>query len=241
MKVVFLSIEILDNWKAIIIHFFILPLLRTLMFVLLNFTITGQYNLTVIATSIVLSGSLTALSHITSSFVNDTMRGIDRELARKNPLSLYYWGSKLLVIFLFSFLLIISNLMILGFLGLPTALMIRSLFISPLLISYGLIIGATASILGWGRPNPYGFSNFISEAALILAGIIAPYQQFPPLFRLLTCTLPYAQTMDVLFNPASVGALLMDALIAFVWLCIGIGVYSYKVHRIDQLERRTMI
>lgn len=119
--------------------------------------------------------------------------------------------------------------------------MMQSIKLSPLLIIYGLIIGATTAILGWGRSNPYAFSNVIAEIALILAGIIAPYQQFPPVFRWLTYGLPYARTMMRFFTPQSPKTLAIDSLIAILWLVIGVIVYTYKVHHIGKFQSRTMI
>lgn len=241
MKIVLSSIEILDNWKTFLIHFFLLPLLSTALFVLLNMTITRQYNEAVVVASILLSGSLTASNQMSASFVNDTIRGIDRELARKNPSSFYYWGSKLLVIFLFSLALVTSNLIILKMFGLSMVLAIQNVMISPILIVYGMIIGATTAVLGWGRPNPYVFSNFIADATFILAGNIAPYQEFPPFFKTLSYVLPYARTMNTLYDGNISSALIIDVGIAIAWLIVGMIVYQYKIKNIGKYQRRTMI
>lgn len=242
MKVVLSSINVLDNWKTFLIHFFILPILETLVFVAINYQITSSYNSGLVVASLLLASGTTAINQMGASFTQDIIRGIDRDLVRKSPYNLYFWGSKFLVIFLFSLALFISNSLLFWVVGIDINTLLRGLVLSPLIIFFGLIVGLTCSILGWRLQNHYAFTNFFASFALVFAGVMVPYNLYPPVFYHMTYLLPFARIMGMLSQGNfSLNLVLVDGFIALIWLVIGLIVYDFQVKRISTYTRKGML
>lgn len=242
MKVVLSSINVLDNWKTFFIHFFILPILETLVFVAINYQITSTYNSKLVVASLLLASGTTAINQMGASFTQDIIRGIDRDLVRKSPYNLYFWGSKIVVIFLFSLALFISNSILFMLVGIDINALLGGLILSPLIIFFGLIVGLTCSILGWRLQNHYAFSNFFASFALVFASVIVPFYMYPPVFYQLTYLLPFARLLAmVLQNNFSINLVIIDSFIAFMWLIIGLIAYHFQVKYINSYTRKGML
>lgn len=242
MKVVISSIDVLANWKTFVIHFFILPILQALVFVAINYQVTASYNSELLVASLLLASGTTAINQMSASFIQDVMRGIDRDLVRKSPYNFYYWGSKLVVLFLFSLALYVTNGILFWIVGVNLSDLLLGLVLSPPIILFGLIVGGACAILGWRLDNHYDFSNFFSSFAMVFSGVVVSYQLYPPLFYQLTYLLPFARTIAVILQGTLAWQLvLMDALIALVWLIIGFTAYRYQLKRIASYTRKGML
>ncbi len=242
MKVVLSSIDVLDNWKTFLIHFFILPILETFVFLALHYQITASFNSRLVVASLLLASGTTAMNQMGGSFTQDIIRGIDRDLVRKSPYNLYFWGSKFVVIFVFSLTLFLTNSLLFWLAGVDSRALIMGLLLSPLIILFGLIIGLACAICGWRLQNHYAFTNFFVSFALVFSGVVVPYWLYPPLFYPLTYILPFARIMAMLFSGAfSVHLFLQDGLIALVWFLLAVICYQYQVKRIATYTRKGML
>lgn len=242
MKVVLSSINVLDNWKTFIIHFFILPLLETLVFVAINYQITSTFNSELVVASLLLASGVTAINQMGASFTQDIIRGIDRDLVRKSPYNLYFWGSKFIVIFLFSLTLFLSNGLIFWLVGIDLNTLLKGLLLSPMIISFGLIVGLACSFLGWRLQNHYAFSNLLASLAMVLAGVMVPFYLYPPVFYQLTYLLPFARIIAIVFQESpSLKFILIDTIIALIWLLIGLITYHLQVKHITSFTRKGLL
>lgn len=232
----------LSSWKAFIIHFFILPILESLIFVAINYQVTGNSSYEVLLASIILTGALTSINQISGSFVEDINRGIDRDLVRKSPYNFYFWGSKVVIIGLFAQALVLTNTLMFVLFQIIPIQALTYLILSPLLILYGLVIGFTCSIIGWRMQNHYGPSNFMSQFALIFSGIMVPYHLYPTIFQQLTYIVPFGRTLSQIHaHSFHIELLVIDLIIFGVWLFLGVLLYHYQYKRINLFTRKGML
>lgn len=230
MKIQFSSLSYLQNWKTRFIHFILIPLINLCLLVLIDAQYTNSFSWSVAVATVVLSGGTLSMSSMAQLFVMDRNLKIDKEMVVSRPYSVNYWSTKILTSTLAGLILIMINLIILFFFKAPFELLVRAVFMTPLIVISGVIVGFVAAIGAWQKGNPYFYVNIVSSLATIVAGTLVLVDHYPQWMRLISYVFPFSQTIR--YVVIGKGDVYLDILIDFLWLVLGIICYKIQIKRI---------
>ncbi|WP_025728903.1 hypothetical protein [Atopobacter phocae] len=230
MSVIIKSLPYFNQLKTFVLYFLILPIFQALLYVLIAQDYIGENTQHIMTASIILSGATMSLNMITSLFVGDISRGIAQLIAVDYPYSMYYWGTRFFVCFISSYVLVLINGSIFYLLNLVHFSFI--LWLAPICIISGLIMGLCGCFLSWGYSNIYFWSNFFSSCVVLFGGAIGAVSQYPAVFKWVSYLFPMGQLLEVVHGyPIDVIGVTINL---FVWTVLTLGTYHYQLKRITK-------
>lgn len=241
MKVQFASLDILSNWKTILVHFFLLPVIDLVLLCGVSSQYASSNLWTVAAASVLLSAALCAMRSVTDSFVADRDRGIDREMLAQNPWSLYYWGGKFLCAGSLAAVLALGNLLLMACFSGGRAPLLQALGLLPQMIFSGLALGYTCAVAGWNNPNPYFWSNLVANCCNVFSGALIAFTLYPPWMQPFTDLFPFAHTLGQLWGLGEMGSSYFDFIVAAIWLAVGVALYARQVRAVRRSARFSIL
>lgn len=230
MKVVFQSSKYFNNVRTSLVHLVLLPIFQiSFLLLMMNFYV-GEYSVGLTTASLAMSGATMSISMMTGLFVGDINRGIDRYVLVNSDFSLYYWSTKVSVVFISSISVVLINSILFYFVGLVD--FFKLLWMSPILIIFGIVIGITGSFLSWRNTNPYVYSNIFNSAILILSGSVISFEKYPPLLLEATYIFPFARILNGIHSPYS--NIYIDFFVFFIWVFMMVIIYKIQKFKIHQ-------
>jgi len=236
MRTQLTSLTYLHNWGTRLVYFIALPLIDLCLLLLIARQYQAGISAVVAVAAIGMGDFSLTMGTLAQLLVTDNDLGVDRLMAANRPLSWHYWGSKAVVSLGVGWLALVSNLFLLGLLGLPARLLGHLLILSPLIGLSGLIVGFTSFVAVWTAQNPYLIVNWISAALPVLAGTTVALSAYPTWLRWLSDTLPLAHTLNSLRTGRGwTGDLLIDG----GWLLAGCLLYTWQVRHLAQHQQHS--
>lgn len=239
MKSCFSSIPFLANWGTKTVHFLIVPVINMLFLLFINMQFHQQLIWQIAVASILMSGALSAIDCLVSSFTTDRNLGIDREMIVKQPFSTYYWGTKILTSIFVAMILILINLLLLLFTGCPIKLIILAIKLMPLVICSGLVIGFITAVGAWHMNNPYFWSNLVSMFGYVFSGALIVITSYPQGLQIISKLFPFANTLGIIHNAET--KWWNDLFLDSIWLILGMLIYVFQVRRIRTRARTSAL
>jgi len=233
------ALTYIRNWRVRLVYFLIIPILNTLLMVAVTGMSTGK-EWQVATSSVLISGALLALGSISTLLVDDTDRGISLEVIVRRPFSSSYWGSKILVSAIVAEVMIIINGLLLWIFN-PQINFITMIFVSPLAVLAGLILGITSFVVSMGMDDPYFASNIVSTIGYLVSGTLVTLDKYPMWLRTISWFFPFSHTINAVRVGRPVQAL-WDVPIMIGWLAVGIGLYYWRITTItNKPQKRTIL
>lgn len=233
MKIVFQSSSYFNNVRTLIVHFVVLPIVQICFLLLMLKFYADDYSVALTTASLAMAGANISISMITGLFVGDVNRGVDRYVLVNSDFSLFYWITKIAVVFISAMALVLVNMVLFSLLGLVD--IINLLWISPILILFGIVIGLTGSFLSRGNKNPYLYSNLFNSALMILSGAVVSFEQYPSIFYEATFIFPFARILNVLHQIN--GMIFIDFFVFVIWVCVMIFVFKMQKNKLYRQQR----
>lgn len=199
-RVVLSSIYNLSSLQIILLHYFVLPLISLVMFLLIAFDSHQNYSRILLGT-IITSGIATSMGIVNASSVYDQNIGIYDDILSIRPRFSKYWLPKLIIAGVVSAI----EVLILAGVGLIVLKQYQTLerliIFLPLIILLGLVFAFFATIWGIKHSNPYWLSNIISAGLVLVSGVIIPVDQYPNWLKWLAILFPVSDLLDVISSP----------------------------------------
>lgn len=232
LKLALQSLPYFQNYRTFLITFIVEPIFSILMVGLLSTQFNSDFFIHSIVAMTIISSAQTLIATLNTEFVDDQMRGIDRELTASAPFSVPYWLSKIIAAFLVSIGQVILILTLILILTKDSSWLARATLVTPLILTFAGIVGFVATVASWQKNDPYFFGNIIGLLIVLLSGVIVPLSQYPNWIKILTELLPFSHMMQWLITGK--GTVSIDFIIALIWLLLAILVYRVKLRRVKE-------
>lgn len=229
MKVVFQSSKYFSNIRTTLVHFVLLPIFQICFLLLMLDFYTGDYSVELTTASLVMSGVSLAISMVTGLFIGDIRRGIDRYVLVNSHFSMYYWATKVLVVFISAMLVVLINSILFSLFGLVD--FIKLIWMSPILIIFGIVIGLTGSFLSWRNSNPYLYSNIFNSFIMILSGAVISFEKYPLFLKEATYIFPFARVLNNIHQQHA--SIAIDFFVFLIWVVIMVIIYKIQKLKIS--------
>lgn len=200
MKATIDSLRFMTNWRTKIVHFLFMPLINAMLLVLIDMQFETSFSWNIACASILMSGALTSIDCMVSSFTTDRNLGIDREMLAKKRFSIYYWGTKICVSAAMTAILICINMILLVIIGGTAVPWFQTLTLMPQVIAGAVIIGFVSGISAWTVDDPYFFSNLFSSFANIVSGVLVIITAYPTWLRYIGFIFPFSHSLRILHD-----------------------------------------
>lgn len=112
------------------------------------------------------------------------------------------------------------------------------LWVSPICIVMGFIIGLCASFLSWKYRNVYFWSNIFGRCIVLFGGALGSVSQYPQSIKVLTDIFPFGKLLEVVhgYSVDITGVLF----ISMTWLIVTLLIYQYRIKHIANHSSRGM-
>lgn len=225
MKATYSTLIFLSNKKTILIQLFLIPIINVLYINGVQNQINSTFSVDLAVTTVIISLIVSIILNINNSIVYESNNNIDIFIMSESKFSVYFWASKVLAIILLAYVYLILNSLLLLFLGIDTSLLIRACIVSPLYISFAIIIGVAVSLQSQKYSNPYFGINLLSVFAIILFGGLGSFTLYPPLIKMSTYAFPFSGIMHyiLLGDPHYI---MLDVYVAIIWVVFLFVIYK---------------